>query len=59
MSTHCRLPVVRCATLHDIGDSLAPDNHAEMAAAVLRPFVSDENYRVVKHHDLFESSRVW
>jgi predicted HD phosphohydrolase len=50
---------VRCATLHDIGDSLAPDNHAEMAAAVLRPFVSDENYRVVKHHDLFESSRVW
>lgn len=26
--------------LHDIGDELAPFSHSEMAAAILRPFVS-------------------
>jgi predicted HD phosphohydrolase len=45
---------VVCALLHDIGDNLAPDNHAELAAAVLRPFVSGENHWVVKYHDLFQ-----
>jgi predicted HD phosphohydrolase len=45
---------VVCALLHDIGDSLAPANHAELAAAVLRPFVGDQNWWVVKHHDIFQ-----
>jgi predicted HD phosphohydrolase len=45
---------VVCALLHDIGDSLAPSNHAELAASVLRPFVSEQNWWVVKHHDLFQ-----
>jgi predicted HD phosphohydrolase len=45
---------VVCALLHDIGDNLAPDNHAELAATVLRPFVSEENHWVVQHHDLFQ-----
>jgi len=42
------------ALLHDIGDELAPYSHSEMAAAVLRPFVSDEVYWVVKHHGVFQ-----
>lgn len=42
------------ALLHDIGDELAPCSHSEMAAAVLRPFVSDEVYWVVKHHGIFQ-----
>ena len=33
-----------CALLHDIGDILAPDNHSEVAAAILRPYVSERNY---------------
>jgi predicted HD phosphohydrolase len=45
---------VVCALLHDIGDTLAPDNHAELAAAVLRPFVGEQNWWVVKHHDVFQ-----
>jgi predicted HD phosphohydrolase len=45
---------VVAALLHDIGDSLAPDNHAELAASVLRPFVSEQTYWVVKHHDIFQ-----
>ncbi len=40
--------------LHDIGDDLAPYSHSEMAAAVLRPFVSERLYWIVKHHGLFQ-----
>ncbi len=45
---------VVCALLHDIGDYLAPANHSEVAAAVLRPYVSDKNYWIVKHHGVFQ-----
>ncbi len=45
---------VAAALLHDIGDELATYSHSEMAAAVLRPFVSDEVYWVIKHHGLFQ-----
>ena len=40
--------------LHDVGDELAPFSHSEMAAAILRPFVSDKLYWIVKHHGLFQ-----
>ncbi|WP_299878985.1 HD domain-containing protein [uncultured Cocleimonas sp.] len=42
------------ALLHDIGDELAPYSHSEMAAAILRPFVNEEVYWVVKHHGIFQ-----
>ena len=32
--------MVVAALLHDIGDLLSPYNHSELAAAVLRPYVS-------------------
>ena len=32
--------MIVAALLHDIGDELAPLNHAEYAAAVLKPYVS-------------------
>jgi len=40
--------------LHDIGDELATYSHSEMAAAILRPFVSDDLYWIVKHHGVFQ-----
>lgn len=40
--------------LHDIGDGLAPYSHSEMAAAILRPFVSEKIYWIVKHHGVFQ-----
>ena len=46
--------MVVAALLHDIGDDLAPCSHSEMAAAVLRPFVSEKTYWIVKHHGLFQ-----
>jgi predicted HD phosphohydrolase len=45
---------VVCALLHDIGDYLAPGNHSEVAAAVLKPYVSEKNYWIVKHHGVFQ-----
>lgn len=45
---------VVCALLHDIGDTLASANHAELAATILQPFVSEENHWIVKHHAVFQ-----
>jgi predicted HD phosphohydrolase len=45
---------VVCALLHDIGDTLGSYNHADIAAAVLRPFVSDENHWMVEKHAVFQ-----
>ena len=45
---------VVCALLHDIGDTLGPYNHADVGAALLEPFVSEENHWMVKHHAIFQ-----
>ena len=45
---------VVCALLHDIGDTLGPYNHADIAAAVLKPFVSEENHWMVDKHGVFQ-----
>jgi predicted HD phosphohydrolase len=45
---------VVCALLHDIGDTLGPYNHADVAATLLRPFVSEENHWIVEHHGVFQ-----
>ncbi len=45
---------VVAALLHDIGDELAPYSHSEMAAAILRPFVSDKLYWIIKTHGVFQ-----
>ena len=40
--------------LHDIGDSLAPFNHSQLVASVLRPYVSEKVYWIMLHHGLFQ-----
>ncbi|MBL8554786.1 MAG: HD domain-containing protein [Phenylobacterium sp.] len=45
---------VVCALLHDIGDILLPANHAELGAAILEPYVSEENHWILKHHGIFQ-----
>src|SRR6202142_3978458 len=42
------------ALLHDRGDILASTNHAELAATVLKPFVSQENWWMLQHHGIFQ-----
>lgn len=45
---------VVCALLHDIGDTLGAFNHPDIAAAILQPFVSEENHWMIKHHGIFQ-----
>ena len=45
---------VVCALLHDIGDTLGCYNHFDIAAAILRPFVSEANLWMVQHHGIFQ-----
>jgi len=50
---------VLCALLHDIGDTLAPFNHPAIAAAILKPFVSEANHWMVEHHGIFQGYYFW
>lgn len=45
---------VVCALLHDMGDLLGPRNHADVAAAILKPFVSEQNHWMVEKHAIFQ-----
>jgi predicted HD phosphohydrolase len=45
---------VLCALLHDIGDTLGSYNHADIAAAVIKPFVGDDLHWMVEHHAQFQ-----
>ncbi len=47
--------LVVAALVHDVGDILAPFNHAAVAAAMLRPYVRAEVTWVVEQHGLFQS----
>ena len=47
--------MIAAALLHDIGDELAPYNHSEMAAAILRPYVRPEVSWIVAQHGLFQN----
>ena len=46
--------MIVAALLHDIGDELAPLNHSEYAAAVLKPYVSEKTHWVVEKHGEFQ-----
>lgn len=45
---------VFCALVHDIGDTLGPANHQDIAAAVVKPFVSEKNHWMVEKHAIFQ-----
>ena len=45
---------VVCALLHDIGDTLGCFNHPDIAAAILKPFISQENFEIVEKHGIFQ-----
>lgn len=48
------IEMIVAALLHDIGDELAPQNHSQMAASVLRPYVRAEVAWVIEMHGLFQ-----
>ncbi len=47
--------LVVAALIHDVGDDLAPCNHAELAAAIIRPYVRAEVTWIIEQHGLFQS----
>tara|TARA_B110001454_G_scaffold216067_1_gene238643 strand:+ start:407 stop:961 length:555 start_codon:yes stop_codon:yes gene_type:complete len=46
--------MIVAALLHDIGDELAPLNHAEYAASVLKPYVSEKTHWIIEKHGEFQ-----
>jgi len=47
--------MIVAALLHDIGDELAPMNHSEYAAAILKPYVSEKTHWIVEKHGEFQA----
>ena len=64
--THCRQTATRAhrdgrsedyvvmALIHDIGDTLGAFNHPDIAAAIIKPFVSEELHWITQHHGIFQ-----
>ncbi len=46
--------IVVAALIHDVGDILSPYNHGELAAAILKPYVSEKTRWIVEHHCVFQ-----
>ena len=46
--------MIVAALLHDIGDELAPLNHSEYAAAVLKPYVDEKTHWIIQKHGEFQ-----
>jgi len=42
------------ALLHDIGDTLGSYNHPEVAAAILKPFVTEDIHWICQNHGAFQ-----
>lgn len=42
------------ALLHDIGDTLGSFNHPDIAAAILKPFLSEDLHWIVEKHGVFQ-----
>ena len=45
---------VFAALFHDIGQTYSEHNHSEVSAAILKPFLSERMYQVVRHHGTFQ-----
>ncbi len=45
---------VVAALLHDLGDLLASENHAEYAAAIIKPYVRPHIHWMIRQHGLFQ-----
>ena len=48
------IELVVAALIHDIGDELAPENHSQMAACIIRPYVRAEVAWVLEMHGIFQ-----
>jgi predicted HD phosphohydrolase len=48
------IEMIVAALVHDIGDDLSPENHSQVAASIIRPYVRAEVTWVVNMHGIFQ-----
>jgi predicted HD phosphohydrolase len=48
------IEMIVAALIHDLGDDLAPLNHSQFAAAIVRPYVRSEVTWIIEHHGVFQ-----
>ncbi len=48
------IELIVAALIHDLGDELAPQNHSQFAAAIIRPYVRAEVTWIVGMHGVFQ-----
>lgn len=46
--------MVVAALLHDVGETISTWNHSAVAAEILKPYVEERTYWIVRHHGLFQ-----
>jgi predicted HD phosphohydrolase len=46
--------VVFASLLHDVGKAVSVPNHPAIAAEMIKPYVRDDVYRMIKHHQDFQ-----
>ena len=48
------IELIVAALIHDLGDELAPENHSQLAAAIIRPYVREEVWWILDKHGAFQ-----
>ena len=48
------IDLIVATLLHDLGDELAPENHSQLAAAIIRPYVRAEVTWILEMHGVFQ-----
>lgn len=51
--------MVFAALFHDIADKIAPANHSQVGAEILRPFISERTHWILAHHAIFQGYYFW
>lgn len=46
--------MIIAALIHDLGDDLAPENHSQLAAAIIRPYARAEVTWILEMHGVFQ-----
>ena len=51
--------IVLCALLHDVGKYISVANHGQIAAEILKPYVSRDAYNIVRTHQDFQGKHYY
>merc|ERR1712002_1195791 len=46
--------LIVASLLHDVGETISPCNHGEIAASLLRPYITPKTWWILQHHEIFQ-----